>query len=220
MQNPLFRSLEDSRRVLIAGCGGGFDVVSGLPIYAWLKNTGKQTFLANLSFSRLDLACQDKIGPSAWMVDLNCAEMDYFPERHLCEWLQAQGDNPTVIAFEKTGVQPLRDSYQAVVDQYEIDTIVLVDGGTDSIIKGDEALLGTVEEDAASIVAVDLLVGPHKFLTCLGFGIDQYHGICHHSFLENTAEIIRSGGFLGSVSVLSGTVEGDAMLNATPTQAI
>lgn len=116
--------------------------------------------------------------------------------------------------FERTGVKPLVETYQAVVDKYDIDTIVLIDGGTDSIIRGDEALLGTIEEDALSIVAVNQLSVPTKLLACLGFGIDQYHGICHHSFLENTSEIIRDDGFLGCVSVLRETPEGQAFLNA------
>ena len=214
MQIPFFKSLETSTRVLISGCGGGFDIVSGLPIHSWLKAAGKKVVLANLSFSRVDLACRERIGPCGWVVDESCEQMAYFPERHLSDWLALRGDEPTVIAFEKTGVQPLRASYDAVVARFGIDTIILVDGGTDSVVKGDEALLGTVEEDAASIIAVDLVVGPRKFLACLGFGIDQFHGICHHSFLENTAEMLRSGDFLGCASVSRGTPEGDAMLDA------
>jgi hypothetical protein len=214
MQIPFFHALEHSRRVLISGCGGGFDVVSGLPLYAWVKAQGKDAFLANLSFSQLGLACREKVGSSAWIVDHGCEHMSYFPERHLVDWLALRGDEPTVIGFERTGTRPLRHSYEAVVERLGIDTIILIDGGTDSVIKGDEALLGTVEEDAASIVAVDQVVCARKFLACLGFGIDQFHGICHHSFLENTAELTRRGGFLGCVSVSCGTAEGDAMLDA------
>jgi hypothetical protein len=140
--------------------------------------------------------------------------MSYFAERHLVDWLALRGDEPTVIGFERTGVWPLRQSYESVVARLGIDTIILIDGGTDSVVKGDEASLGTVEEDAASIVAVDQVVCAHKFLVCLGFGIDQFHGICHHSFLQNTAELTRMGGFLGCVSVSGGTAEGDSTLDA------
>jgi hypothetical protein len=214
MQIPFFNALEASRRVLLAGCGGGFDVVSALPLYIWLTRSGRAVFLANLSFSHLALACREKIGPSAWVIDPKCAPMSYFPERHLADWLARRGEIPRLIGFEKTGVRPLQKSYEAVVERLGIDTIVLVDGGTDSLIKGDEALLGTVEEDAASIVAVDQLANVAKYLVCLGFGIDFFHGISHHSFLENTAELIRQRGYLGSVSVVSGTPEGDGYLDA------
>ncbi|MCC2667530.1 MAG: hypothetical protein K0Q72_1, partial [Armatimonadetes bacterium] len=30
---PIFAELESSRRVLIAGAGGGFDIFCGLPLY-------------------------------------------------------------------------------------------------------------------------------------------------------------------------------------------
>jgi hypothetical protein len=46
-------ALENSRRVLIAGAGGGFDVYAGLPIYERLRLLGKTVFLANLSFVSL-----------------------------------------------------------------------------------------------------------------------------------------------------------------------
>lgn len=48
---PFFQKLADSRRVLIAGAGGGFDVFSGLPLYFLLRESGREVYLANLSFS-------------------------------------------------------------------------------------------------------------------------------------------------------------------------
>ncbi|ATQ68371.1 DUF1152 domain-containing protein [Methylosinus trichosporium] len=214
MRIPFFRELETSRRVLIAGCGGGFDIVSGLPLYVALQHQGKRVFLANLSFARVDLACPKKIGPSARLVDFDSRMQGYFPERHLVDWLAARGDEPKIFAFEKSGVRPTCRSYEALVRLLDIDTLILVDGGTDSLMKGDEAALGTIEEDALSIVAANETACPRKFLVCLGFGVDHFHGVCHHSFLENAAELIRSGGFLGCVSVSAGEPEGDALLDA------
>ena len=43
---------------------------------------------------------------------------------------------------------------QILIEQLQLDTIILVDGGTDSLMRGDEAKLGTPEEDMASIAAV------------------------------------------------------------------
>lgn len=214
MLQPFFDRLSRSRRVLIAGCGGGFDVVSAIPLYIWLRRQGATAFLANLSFSDLSMVCRDKIGPACWVVDGECGRMGYFPERHLVDWLAEMGESPIVFAFERTGVKPLSESYRQLTDKLNVDTIVLVDGGTDSILKGNEALLGTPEEDAASIAAVHGITGPVKLLACIGFGIDMFHGVCHHSFLENTSDLIRSDAFLGVVSVLKGTAEGDAMLRA------
>jgi hypothetical protein len=119
-----------------------------------------------------------------------------------------------VIGFPKTGVIPLEAAYNAVVARFGIDTIILVDGGTDSIIKGDEPGVGTVVEDATSIVAVNELDVPRKLIACLGFGVDHFHGISHYNFLENTAELIRSGAFKGCCSVTIDMQEAQSFLSA------
>jgi len=37
--------------------------------------------------------------------------------------------------------------------------------------------------------------------TCLGFGIDAYHGVNHVQVLENIAALDRDGGYLGALSI-------------------
>ena len=78
----------------------------------------------------------------------------------------------------------------------------MIDGGTDSLMRGDEYNLGSPHEDMSSIGAVDMLTISHKYLVCLGFGIDSFHGISHALFLENVATLIKSGGFLGTFSLM------------------
>jgi hypothetical protein len=85
-----------------------------------------------------------------------------------------------------------------------VDTLVLVDGGTDSLMRGDEAGLGTPSEDMASIVAASQLDLPRKLLVCLGFGVDSYHGVGNADTLEAIAELTRRGGYLGALSLLDG----------------
>ena len=68
-------------------------------------------------------------------------------------------------------------------------------------MRGDEAGLGTPEEDVASIAAVDELEVPRKYLVCLGFGVDAFHGVCHAHALEAVAELSREGAFLGAISL-------------------
>jgi hypothetical protein len=125
----------------------------------------------------------------------------YFPEYYLCQWFRAQGEEVPIYGFEQTGVRPLLAGYQTLVDQLGIDTVLLVDGGTDSLMRGDEAELGTPHEDIASIAAVHQLDLPRKLLVCLGFGIDAFHGVCHAHFLEAVAELTRAGAFLGAWSL-------------------
>jgi hypothetical protein len=214
MQLPFFAALKEAQRILIAGCGGGFDIYSGLPLHAYLTAAGKTVHLASLSFARLNESGCSTIDGKAWVIDATARELDYFPERYLVEWFARQGREVSVIGFLKTGVMPLEAAYNAVVSRLAIDTVILIDGGTDSIIKGDEPGLGTVVEDATSLVAVNEIDVPRKLLACLGFGVDHFHGVSHHSYLENTAELIRAGAFRGCCSLTLDMPEARSFLDA------
>ena len=96
----------------------------------------------------------------------------HFPEGTLARWLAAHDLPSTVYAFPPLGVQPLRAAYQYLIDRHDLDTIVLVDGGTDILMRGDEIGLGTPVEDLTSVGAVAGLDLAVKLVTCLGFGID------------------------------------------------
>lgn len=201
---PVFDELQNSRRVLVAGMGGGWDVYCGLPLYFGLRDAGKEVFLANLSFSTLLPGCGERVGPAAYAITSDSAGNPYyFPERHLCRWFLEQGEEVLIYAFVKTGVEPLRNSYSEIMARHDIDTVILIDGGTDSLMRGDEPELGTPAEDVASLVAVHGLGGVRKLLCCLGFGIDRHHGVCHTYFLEAVAELTRLGAFLGTWSLMA-----------------
>ena len=83
MQIPFFGRLAPSDSVLLIGCGGGFDVVSGIPLVVWLLSQGKKVTLGNVSFAEIDRLCNERVGPLGWVVDGECGETGYFPERAL-----------------------------------------------------------------------------------------------------------------------------------------
>ncbi len=197
----LFARLTGARSVLIAGCGGGFDVFCGLPLYFALAAEGKRVHLANLSFTRLRAATGRWLTPVCLRVDADSTGPDYFPERLLSEWLALNHEPAPVYCFEKTGVIPLREAYEVLVQELDCDAIVLVDGGTDSLMRGDEWDLGTPHEDLLSIIAAAGLDVDTKLLCCLGFGIDSYHGVCHAQFLEAVAGLANDGAYLGTFSL-------------------
>ncbi|BCB78429.1 hypothetical protein Pflav_048390 [Phytohabitans flavus] len=200
---PLFMALAPARSILIAGAGGGFDVYAGLPLALALWQNGAQVHLANLSFSELELTDRDIwAAENVAAVTPDSASPDwYFPERTLARWLAAQQLPSTVYAFPPLGVQPLRDAYRHLIQTLDIDAVVLVDGGTDILLRGDEAALGTPVEDITSLAAVAGLDVAVKLVTCLGFGIDAYHGVNHVQVLENIAALDRDGGYLGALSI-------------------
>jgi hypothetical protein len=201
---PIVTRLSAAKRVLIAGAGGGYDVFCGLPLFVALREQGKDVHLANLSFTHLDDTDGLRTHPVITRVDARTRGADrYFPERALCESLASRGIDLAVHCFAKVGARPLRDAYAYLAETLDLDAIVLVDGGTDILMRGDEPGLGTPEEDMVSLAAVAGLRGiEHRLVTCLGFGIDHFHGVSHVSVLEAVADLQREGAFLGAFSLL------------------
>lgn len=215
--NPLFARLASAERILVAGAGGGFDIYSGLPIALSLMHQGKEVHLANLSFSALaGLPIEDWVAPDLAAVTPHSApHQAYFPERTLAQWLELHGYPATVYAFPQVGVQPLRAAYRALIDLHRIDAVVLVDGGTDILMRGDEAGLGTPEEDLTSVAALAALDDvPERLVVSVGFGVDAYHGVSHALVLENIAALERDGAYLGAFSIPRATREGALYLDA------
>lgn len=215
--NPLFTRLADAERILVAGAGGGFDIYSGLPLALSLLHQGKQVYLANLSFTALDgLAIDDWVAPDLAAITPDTGlHQSYFPERTLAQWLRGHDYPCTVYAFPQTGVRPLRAAYRALIDQHHVDAVVLVDGGTDILMRGDEAGLGTPEEDLASVAALAALADvPTRLVASVGFGVDAYHGVNHVQVLENIAALDRDGAYLGAFSIPRATREAALYLDA------
>lgn len=199
-QIPLFQALSTSNNILLAGAGGGFDIYSGIPLYFSLKNQGKKVSLANFSFTWLEETTSEKVFPYCYQIkasDQDLSGRHYFPEKYLKQWLGLQGEFPEVYGLARTGVLPLRDAYKFLIKKHNIDTVILVDGGTDSLMFGDEDGLGTPQEDVCSMAAVYRSGVKQQFLVSIGFGVDHFHGVSHFRFLENVAKIAKEGGYLG-----------------------
>jgi hypothetical protein len=196
-------ALENRQRILVAGAGGGFDVYAGLPIYERLRLLGKKVFLANLSFVSLGTTGAQPVTRALYAVDPTTTGHEvYFPERTLAQFLSRRGETVTVYAFEKLGVVPVREGYAHLLQSLGLDAIVLVDGGTDILLRGDEDGLGTPSEDMASLAAVAAMDVPTRMVACVGFGVDTYHGVCHANWLENVAGLTAEGAFLGATALL------------------
>jgi hypothetical protein len=204
MKIPFFQELEGAKNILIAGAGGGFDVFCGLPLYFHLKKAGKTVHLANLSFTELGFCDGERPVPSLVRVlGSTGGSSNYFPEAYLAHWLADRFGETPIYAIERTGVRPVLEAYESLAKELRFDTLILIDGGTDILMRGDEAGLGTPQEDMASLFAANAIHGvERKIVVCLGFGIDTFHGVCHAHFLENTAALIEDGGYLGAWSLM------------------
>ena len=96
----------------------------------------------------------------------------------------------------------LTQLYKWVVSKHDIDTLIILDGGSDSLMCGDEYGLGDPIEDAVSVAAgARLHTLRHKFLISVGFGSDRYNGVSDNASFRAISEITEMGGFRGSWGV-------------------
>jgi hypothetical protein len=156
----------EGKSFLIAGAGGGFDVFGGIPLAYELLRSDAKVVLANFSIKSQGFSVRES------------TEEDY-PEGDL------KNVGIPVYTFGKNGVQNLRAAYEELIAKHEVETVVLVDGGVDSLMRGDEVGYGTVLEDSISLAAVAQLSVPFKYLVCLGFGTEIEEGLNHYRVLEN-----------------------------------
>lgn len=205
---PILDLLEDSETILIAGAGGGFDVYAGLPIFFTLKEMGKNVHLANYSFSDATLAAMfTDIQEEIPDILVACKgemkrDMYYYTEGYLTDWLSKETDvDPTVWMFPNLGVGQLKQAYQRLHEILQFDTLILVDGGVDSLARGDEQGPGSMLEDSITLVATADLDIPRKILACIGFGTEVEEHLDHYAALENISGIAKDGGFYGSCSL-------------------
>ncbi len=227
---PILSDFAGCRNVLIAGMGGGFDIFCGLPIYFALQEQGCTVHLANYSFTDPDtldnlqrrsptifgvsadttlryaasfenaLFIQQEQATGGVRVDL-AGISAYAPELYLARWFRTELQQAvTVWCFAKSGVQPLRQSYQQLIDTLGIDGLILIDGGVDSLMRGDEPEPGTFIEDTVSLAAAALLehVAVRR-IVCLGLGAEL--DTSHWYVFRNIAA--AGPAFLGSCSLVA-----------------
>lgn len=206
---PILDLLTDKQNILIAGAGGGFDIFSGLPLYFALRELGKNVHLANYSFS--DFALASHISEPIVLLDNLVIgaqgslkiPLPYYAEGYLAQWFhEVHGEDTIVWLFAKIGAAPLAQGYARLCEHLHIDALVLVDGGVDSVMRGDEIGSGTLVEDSITLSAVDTLKHiPTKILACIGFGTEVEEKVCHYNALQNMAALVKQGAFLGSCAL-------------------
>jgi hypothetical protein len=201
---PVLDLLSSCRNLLIAGMGGGFDIFCGLPIYFELQRRGQKAHLANFSFSNI-VRHKTGVRLTETLVGVTAEHKGpvvNFSEIYLAQWLrEVHGEEAVIWCFHKTGVQPLLANYRLLVEHLAIDGILLVDGGVDSLMRGDEAEMGTVVEDSVSLAVVNELGQiPVRQIACIGFGAEQDVSYAH--VLQNMAALAQAGQFLGSCSLV------------------
>lgn len=202
--------LQKSKNILIMGMGGGFDCFGGLPIYFTLKKMGMNVHLANYTQTNWESVNRDSevIPMSSTCVGVTgniINPSDNFPEAYLANWLkEIKGiDNTPVWTFRRDqSVKDYTSSIDVLAKHLEIDTILLVDGGVDSIMQGNEDGSGEMMGDTLTLAAIKNSSITTRILSAVGFGTELESRLSHYLALENMANISKQGGFHGSCSLV------------------
>jgi len=209
-QSKIKTILDESKNILLCGCGGGYDIYTGMPI---LYEYQEKTTLANITFSSISLV-QKILDKKEVFVNgyeeidyKTCKEelKNYYPKNYVPEYWLSKYLNKKVYTILPSGVQTLCTIFSQIINDNQIDTIVLVDGGIDSMMFGDEQDIGTYSEDISTMLAVSLLP-VKKVLVTTAWGVEGH--LSHNRFFENVATLIRQDGFLGSQSLEKDSANG------------
>lgn len=210
LSNPSINS------VFLTGCGGGFDFVHSVTIIPELKRLNKSYIIGSYSFGQpqeikaeIIFSTLDSTVIAKKVYACSECSQDYCPEVAICQFLDLEfpEDSPHfVYAYyaRDFSVGILKELHLWIIRQHSVDAILLFDGGSDSLMKGDESGLGDPVEDAVSVAAVAEAEVGMKVLICIGIGCDRFNEVSDRSTLRAISEITRMGGFLGSVSLEKG----------------
>jgi hypothetical protein len=202
------------KNVLLCGCGGGFDFVHSLVLYPALRSMGKNIVIGSYSFGnpaeiRGNVRTVYHSGGAVAVRVTAASKPDpyYCPEVHVCSFLDAQYPDTAphfVYAYyaRAFAIPTLKPLYEQYVSEHSIDAVVLFDGGSDSLMAGDEEGLGDPAEDAVSVATVAALDNVKlKLLLCIGLGADRFNHVSDASTLRAIAELTEMDGFRGAMSL-------------------
>eukprot|EP01059_Diplonema_ambulator_P029033 TRINITY_DN4811_c0_g3_i1.p1 TRINITY_DN4811_c0_g3~~TRINITY_DN4811_c0_g3_i1.p1 ORF type:complete len:539 (+),score=97.98 TRINITY_DN4811_c0_g3_i1:345-1961(+) len=210
------------QNILFLGCGGGHDFVTAMLLYKDLMMAGKQIFILSNSFSDAGIhaaapsifddgnGCTVKRVMRDTKMNVGKLHEGFCPEIHLAGFLEDKlpGKEHWVYAanVKRWRVGSLRNCLKVLCRKHAIDGIVAWDYGTDSLMKGDEYVVGDAIEDAVTVAAIsEIKTVKLKLLLCTGFGIDQQSGVSNTDSLRAIAELTELGGFHGSISIQPNT---------------
>lgn len=161
-------------KILFVGIGGGYDIMGALPLaFTWNKKSVYANY--NRHLDKMQKSPEGQI------------------EGCLSQWL-----GEPVYALPRVGFRHMKHCLEEICSENDVNAIVAVDGGVDSIMLGDEEGAGTIIEDFVTMAAIDSLPVEHKFLACLGFGTELEEQVCHAHALDNMLVLANQGALFGS----------------------
>lgn len=153
---PQMDTIDKYSRILLVGCGGGYDIFAGYFLYKELLRRKKTVILANHSFTDdLHVYSDATVVPITSETKRTKKNKNYFPEHTLASHL-----NITVYGIRLHSPIEIQYGLARLIDEKKIDLIVAVDAGHDAVLTGEEKQWGSPTEDATMILALRGLTTP------------------------------------------------------------
>ena len=195
--------LKPNSNILIAAVGGGFDVFNAMALTHTLSFLGH-----NWHISSYSVDATFRAGEFVPVTEFAATDK-YNPEGILASWLNRgpglynipQGPTRTIWKIGKVGPIPLAAAYKKLIAKLNIDVIIMVDGGVDSLMVGNELRKGTVTEEYINFSAlVDIPI--KKYLMSFGFGCEVEEEISHYRVLENMSVLLNESKLCGACALV------------------
>ena len=216
MHLPL--EFQTKSNILVAGVGGGYDVVCALPVALSLRGSGHRVHLASYSFSQLDQTDAEQVAEGLYQVtpSTGAPPTGYFPEGYLTRWwLEQFQESISVWSYKHIGVRPLSRLFAHLVATLELDAIVLIDAGVDGLFEGTEHELGTPSIDIISILAASHITHIPAYYGFTAFGTEgRNHSVRHADALMRVSQQVALGGMRGVSALLPQSFEGKLFCQA------
>lgn len=211
--------LPPGSRVLVAGAGGGFDIVCAVPVAIALRAAGHAVHLGSYSFTDLArVPGATRPRPALYRIDGGCAAPPdgYCPEAELARWWNECLGEPSVVwCFDRQGVRPVAEAYAHLRSALDLDAVLVLDGGVDGLFRGDEWELATPSMDAVSILAAASLSDCAGVYAFTAFGTEgRAYEVRHADALERMADLTGGGALLGCAAAAPGSAAGSSFRDA------
>lgn len=205
---------KEAKSAILAGCGGGGDIVQTIPLMNYLRLLGVERFvLADIGvkwweqYGEMAVGCEvlsldwlshsERLGEHVALVS---------PETRLTDGrgkgetlhesvIAHELDVPTATISLRNGLPGVYAGFEALIDHVEADLFVSVDIGADSFFSGEETTVQSPLIDAMSLHCAALLPTPSIFAVT-GYGCDAEMPLSHLN--RNVARVMQEGGYLGA----------------------
>ena len=210
VEQEISSSITEENRILLFGVGGGFDILSCLPLYYTLRSRGYNVELGN--FSLVDFSLFPALGNimhiegDFYGTDGPVLEVtDHYPEGHLATWFKTGfNEDVRVWMIPRTDVHQTAKALNAMVEQLNIGMVIFCGAGARSIMMGDEE--GCGEMLIPSIVlAAGKQLSVKSMLFTVGINTSgERKSESLYSTMENIQALTYDGAHYGSCSLHKG----------------